>query len=271
MSMHPSPHHRGPCERGEKCFIDRRRAGQQNAAMNAVPYPLAPSLLAPSLLSPSVLPGFILRPALASRWLDAILRRRAADILRRSGLSDMLPRQGLLLDLGAGTGHIAEAVRLAATARHCVLLDPVHVPATRLARRTTRGLSWLTGNGLCLPFPPALFDGAWAAFVLHHVAPVSQERMLAEVARVLRPGAPFVLLEDTPDDARAAAATLRADRRLNFERRAAPHHYRTPDAWPAVLARHGLVVTEQRSFTGVFPRASLAPVPHTAYLAHRVA
>ncbi len=241
-------------QRGRKHFIDRAGGKPQIGAMNAPPSPL---------------PDCILRPVLASGWLDAILRRRAADILRLSGLSDLLPRRGLLLDVGAGTGHVAEAVQRAAPERNCVMLDPVHAPSERLARRALRGLSWLRGDGMRLPFPPALFDGAWAAFVLHHLAEADQERVLGEIARVLRVGAAFVLLEDTPPDPRAEAATLRADRRLNVERRSAPHHYRAPEAWPAVLARHRLEVAWQQSFSGVFPRASLHPVLHTAYLAHR--
>lgn len=235
-----------------------------NAASSILPTTMAPS---------SILPACLLRPALESRWLDHILRRRAADILRLSALSDWLPNRGLLLDLGAGSGHVAEAVQRAAPGRHCVMIDPVHAPARHLARRLARrgraGLTGLLGDGTRLPFPPALFEGAWASFVLHHVPPPEQERMLDEIARVLRPGAPFVLLEDTPASAREAAVTLRADRRLNAERQAAPHHYRAPEAWPALLARHGLVVREQIGFSGIFPRASLRAVRHTAYLAHR--
>ncbi len=219
--------------------------------------------------SPFVLPDRIMRPALGSRWLDFILRRRAADILRLSGLSDLLPDRGVLLDVGAGPGHIAEAVQLASPERHCVMVDPLHTPSEHLSRRGFKGLSWLRGDGMRLPFPPALFDGAWAAFVLHHVSLVEQERMLGEIARVLRPGAPFVLIEDTPATRREEAATLRADRRLNAERRSAPHAYRAPQAWPGVLARHGLVAGWQLGFRGVFPRAGLRAVPHTVYLAHR--
>ena len=219
--------------------------------------------------SPFFLPDCILRPALGSRWLDTILRRRAAEILRLSGLSDLLPDRGVLLDVGAGSGHIAEAMQRAAPKRHCVMVDPLHTPSEHLSRRSFKGLSWLCGDGMRLPFPPALFDGAWAAFVLHHVALMEQERMLEEIVRVLRPGAPFVLIEDTPTTKREEVATLRADRRLNAERRSAPHEYRAPKIWPAVLARHGLVVEWQLGFRGVFPRASLRAVPHTAYLARR--
>jgi SAM-dependent methyltransferase len=116
-----------------------------------------------------------------------------------------------------------------------------------------------------LPFSDATFDGAWCAFVLHHVAPDRQLRLLAEVARILRPGGFFVLIEDTP----VAEATLRADRRLNFEDDRAPHHYRSPQDWRDVLTAQGLLPVGETPFTGVFPRATLRHVPHLAFACRR--
>ena len=218
----------------------------------------------PRTILPDVALGFILR----TRLLDRVLRRRARDILARSGLAEGLPRRGWLLDLGAGTGHLAEAVLEAGPERRCLLVDPAYAPAPRLMRRLAgRDSALLRADGAALPFPAGMFDGAWAAFVLHHLAPPDQECALAELRRVLRPGAPFVLLEDTPADAPAARATARADRRLNLEPAGAPHHYRRADEWPGILARHGLTVTEQRGFEGIFPRAGWHRVHHTAYRA----
>ena len=203
--------------------------------------------------------------------LDAVLRWRAADIVRKAQLNRHMPRSGLLLDLGAGLGHLAEAVLgdPAAGGRRCVAVDPAWSPPPPLAARLKRaGEGWLrvvNADGSALPFAAGSFDGGWCAFVLHHLTPETQYRVLGEAARVLRTGAPFVLIEDTP----AGPETLVADRRLNFEDAAAPHHYRSPEEWRAALLRSGLTVTEETAFTAVFPRATVRRVRHRAFVCRR--
>lgn len=212
--------------------------------------------------------GNLARATLGSHWLDAMLRWRATDILRKARLDRHLPANGLLLDLGAGLGHLSEAV-LRRDGRRCIAVDPVWSPQSPLAarlQRTGQGrLRMVHADGRSLPFAADSFDAGWCAFVLHHLAPLAQEQTLAEVARVLRPGAAFVLIEDTP----ANDATLRADRRLNFEGKAAPHHYRSPDAWRALLHAHGLPPVDETAFTAVFPRVTLRRVPHRAFVCRR--
>lgn len=203
-------------------------------------------------------------------WVDAIYRRRARDILRKSLIHRHLPRRGLLLDLGSGLGHLAEAILCDAPTRSCVLLDPVAAPAPRVVSRMA-GFSFhaIKASGACLPFPEAQFDGAWASFVLHHLSLDDQETVLGEVVRVLKPAAPFVLLEDTPATPGEMATTLRADRRLNFEHADAPHHYRSPDEWRETLPRHGFVVEQEIAFERVFPPATIRSVPHRAFVCRR--
>lgn len=165
--------------------------------------------------------------------MDLLLRWRARDIVSKARLDHHLPAKRLLLDLGAGLGHVSEAVRggKRATDRRCVAMDPVWSPPPHLAARLQQGgpgwVQFLHADGAALPFAADSFDGAWCAFVLHHLRPSQQGQVLAEVARVLRPGGTFLLIEDTP----VVDATLQADRRLNFDDDAAPHHYRDPAGW----------------------------------------
>jgi ubiquinone/menaquinone biosynthesis C-methylase UbiE len=104
-------------------------------------------------------------------WVDAIYRRRARDILRKSLLHRHLPRHGLLLDLGAGLGHLAEAILRDAPARSCVLVDPLAAPSSRVTSRMA-GFSFhaVKASGTCLPFPDSHFDGGWArlSFIICH-------------------------------------------------------------------------------------------------------
>ncbi len=209
--------------------------------------------------------SILLRQAIHSPLLDAVLRRRAKDIVKRTGLDRHLPAAGLLLDLGSGFGHVAEAVQQGSH-RRCIGVDPVWSPPPALsARLAGGGPQFMHGDGAVLPFPTQSFDGGWCAFVLHHLSLQQQGRVLAEAARVLRPGAPFILIEDTP----ATAATLRADRRLNAEQETAIHTYRSPPEWRHALAEHGLLPQEEMVLTTLFPRATWAAVPHRAFICRR--
>ena len=111
----------------------------------------------------------------------------------------------MMLDVGSGYGHVAEAIFRDAPDRSCVLLEPGYDLSPRVARRIA-GYTWqaLRGDGRHLPFADATFDAAWALFVLHHVEVTDQTAILREVGRVLRPGGVFVLAEDTPRTPKSA-------------------------------------------------------------------
>jgi SAM-dependent methyltransferase len=204
-----------------------------------------------------------------SRWADRLLRRRAADVVRKARLAERLPKAGLLLDVGGGTGHIAAAVLQDSPARRCVTAD-LWLPSLRMQNRlAARNSRVVAASATRLPFMDAAFDGAWLAFVLHHLLPEAQAAALTEASRVLRPGGTFVLIEDTPSSAREAATVLAADRLLNCETAAAPHHYRSPEGWRSALAAHGLAVVEEIAFSRVFPPMTLRRVPHRAFICRR--
>jgi SAM-dependent methyltransferase len=218
----------------------------------------------------TVLPEEIQRNPMDRRWADAIHRWRARDVLRKSQIHRYLPKAGLMLDLGAGSGHIAEAIITDAPARSCVMIDPVSLLSPRVARRIA-SFSYFSakGDGTRLPFRESTFDAAWSSFMLHHVPFDGQQSILAEIVRVLRPRATFVLLEDTPRNVEEADNTLRADRRLNAEPDDAPHRYRSPDEWRRDLPPHGLMIDAEMAFTRLFPPATLRAVQHRAFICHR--
>lgn len=223
-----------------------------------------------STLPQTLLPGWLLRPLLRTRSLDAILCRRAADIVDKAGMDRHLPAEGLCLDVGAGFGHIVEVLLNRAQRRRCILIDPVWRPTMRLARRLSRAApgrwQFLTADGLRLPFADASFDAAWMAFVLHHVSYDQQAHVLEEVRRVVKAQGMFLLLEDTPSSPAERRVTERADRRLNLEAGRPVHCYRSPQAWRVLLHQAGFTLVEEIGFTRIFPRASLAPVPHRAFV-----
>ena len=65
--------------------------------------------------------------------------------------------------------------------------------AESLSRRLNgQNVTVLNGDATAMSFPDASFDGAVSFTMLHHVPSARlQDRLLAEVARVLRPGATF--------------------------------------------------------------------------------
>jgi ubiquinone/menaquinone biosynthesis C-methylase UbiE len=137
------------------------------------------------------------------------------------------------------------------------------------ARLEKRGAFPVRAEGHALPFPTAAFEGAWAAFVLHHMLPGEQSAVLREVGRVLKLGGTFVLIEDTPETADEAGLTLRADRRLNFEGASSPHHYRSPADWRHELQHQGFTISDEIAFAGLFPRATREAVRHRAFVCRR--
>jgi SAM-dependent methyltransferase len=104
------------------------------------------------------------------------------------------------LELGAGPGLVTDLLVERARRITAVEIDPVL--ASDLERRMTgRPVEVVTADATTLPFPAGLFSAAACFTMLHHVPTHRlQDLVLAEVARVLRPGG--LLLgtdgEDTP-------------------------------------------------------------------------
>lgn len=216
-------------------------------------------------------PPHLLHRLLAQTWLaDLVLARRAREVVGKAKLEEHLPSAGHFLDVGAGTGHVMEAVLMRSSARRCTSVDPSWTPAAAVARRLNRVAAgrwrFLAADGADLPFADRSFDAAWAAFVLHHMPCAQQARLLSEVSRVVRRGGAFLLLEDTPDTPEQRARLERNDRRLNLELQREPHFYRTPAQWRECLAAHRFAVIAEAPFERVFPRATLKPVPHRMFV-----
>jgi 2-polyprenyl-6-hydroxyphenyl methylase/3-demethylubiquinone-9 3-methyltransferase len=93
-----------------------------------------------------------------------------------------------VLDLGCGGGFLANY--LAARGHRVTGLD-TSPEALAIAQRHdgSRSATYLAGDARALPFPDASFDAVCAMDLLEHVT--EPERVVAEAARVLRPGGAF--------------------------------------------------------------------------------
>lgn len=99
------------------------------------------------------------------------------------------------LDLGCGTGEFAAEF----PAGRYVGLD-LSRAYLQFAGRHRQG-SFLAGVGEALPFADASFDAALVIGVLHHLPDDVARAAMAELARVLRPHAIVLVIEDIPPPA----------------------------------------------------------------------
>lgn len=119
-----------------------------------------------------------------SLGLDRLWRRAAARVVAAK------PGQ-LVLDLAGGTGTSSRT--FAATGARCVACD-FSLGMLRVgAARPARGLGFVGGDALALPFRDGAFDAVTISFGLRNVADVG--RALAELRRVTRPGGRLVVCE----------------------------------------------------------------------------
>lgn len=115
------------------------------------------------------------------RWF---LRRWRAEVL------DQLPRQGFLLEVGAGTGLNFEFYPREASG---VAIEP-SIEMLKIARRKSpERLTLIQGVAEQLPFADASFDAAFSSLVFCTVE--SPEAAYLELRRVVKKGGTVVLLD----------------------------------------------------------------------------
>jgi SAM-dependent methyltransferase len=127
-----------------------------------------------------------------AEWFDRELAASDLAATDRRTVARLLgPGRGRLLDVGCGTGTYAGP--LAELGWTVTGVDSSE-DMLRLAR--ARGAEVLRADAAALPFADATFDAAVSAWT--HTDVDDFAAVLREVARVLRPGAPFVYLGSHP-------------------------------------------------------------------------
>jgi tRNA (cmo5U34)-methyltransferase len=100
-----------------------------------------------------------------------------------------------VLDLGAGTGLMAEAVLQRHPDAHVVLLDgSAEMLAQARERLPAEALTTVVAD-LRDELPEGPFDAVVSALAIHHLEHEDKRDLLARIHAVLRPGAPFVNAE----------------------------------------------------------------------------
>jgi ubiquinone/menaquinone biosynthesis C-methylase UbiE len=123
-----------------------------------------------------------------------VWRGRVERDLLPWALADVAPG-GDAIEIGPGPGAATE--RLAARARHLTCVEIDRGFAARLGRRFAgRNVRVVCEDATRLSAADRSVDAVFCLVMLHHVSPAArQDALLAEAARVLRPGGTFVLIE----------------------------------------------------------------------------
>jgi SAM-dependent methyltransferase len=105
-----------------------------------------------------------------------------------------------VLEIGPGYGATTDVFAELLPRLTSVEIDPDL--AARLQTRYARThVDVVLGDATQLSFPDGRFSGAVCFSMLHHVpSPELQDRLFAEAARVLRPGAPIVALDSVESE-----------------------------------------------------------------------
>jgi ubiquinone/menaquinone biosynthesis C-methylase UbiE len=130
----------------------------------------------------------------SEEWRAALRDEILPNVLGTTDLGDDL------LEVGPGYGATTDYLRDRVTRVTAVEIHPEL--AARLAERYAgTNVEVVEGDATALDFEDRRFSAATSFFMLHHVpTPELQDRLFAEVARVLRPGGAFVAADSMASD-----------------------------------------------------------------------
>ena len=117
----------------------------------------------------------------SERWRETVEKYALPWTLEDVQLGDNV------LEVGPGPGVTTDLIRARVAHLTCVEID--RAMAAALAQRTAgQNVTVLCEDATAMSLPTANFDSAVSFTMLHHVqSPALQDRLLSEVARVLRP------------------------------------------------------------------------------------
>ena len=133
-----------------------------------------------------------------------VLFMGSADAMRRQALVPLgafldgrRVTETRMLDIGCGTGRFLTFVKDNYPRLPVVALDlsPNYLAEARTQLKPWTDVGFIQGLAETLPFADASFDVASSVYLLHEVPEEIRRRILAEAARVLRPGGRLILVD----------------------------------------------------------------------------
>lgn len=133
-----------------------------------------------------------------------LLFNGSADAMRRMILAPLRAKFGegngkglTFLEIGCGTGRATRFVRLAFPKAKIIAID-LSAPYLKQAKSSLKRLhpvDFLQAAGEDLPFKDAQFDAVYSIFLFHELPQETRKQVVAEAARVLKPGGFFGLVD----------------------------------------------------------------------------
>lgn len=128
----------------------------------------------------------------SGRWAAQLQGTVMPSVLRGVDLGDDV------LEIGPGPGRSTDWLRSRVARVTSVEIDARLARALR-QRLAGANVTVVEADASAMPLPDAAFSSALSFTMLHHVPYASQDRLFAEVARVLRPGGVFAGMDSTPN------------------------------------------------------------------------
>lgn len=164
----------------------------------------------------SGLPFLVEHWYLGSRTRRYMMVRRFREVLEHAGLA----AGQQVLDLGCGWAFGTHWARSVGCRAYGVDLGWDQLQWARAELDPSQTLGLVQGNAKELPFPGACFDRAVSVEMMEHVFRPDRPAVLAEIARVLKPGARFAI--STPNAVSPIELVKRAAVRWPALRRSLP-------------------------------------------------
>jgi len=103
-----------------------------------------------------------------------------------------------VLEIGPGPGMTTDVLIGRAKSIDCIEVDPVLAKDLK-ARLANSNVTVRCGDATAMPYKDGVFSGVVALTMLHHISSAAlQDRLFAEVYRVLRPGGVFAGVDSRP-------------------------------------------------------------------------
>ena len=128
--------------------------------------------------------------------LEFFTRAKVRELLSIAARRVGEPHELTFLDIGCGPGETDRLLESRVGSLTGVDTSVGMIDAAR--RRNPRAEYRHVDADAALPFAPDSFDVSFAICVLHHVAPVERARLVAETARVTKPGGAVMIFEHNP-------------------------------------------------------------------------
>ena len=142
-----------------------------------------------------------------------------------------------VLDLGSGSGHIAERIRK---------IYGIEIACLDIVDYNRSNVPLTVYDGKRIPFKKERFDTVLLFFVLHHA--LEPVQLLEEIKRILKIDGTIIILEDVYNSRIERWTTLALDSINHINPVKTPFGFKTMEEWKQLFGALGLIVSDTKPF-----------------------